>query len=691
MKKQIYFCMVAAVALSACTNNKEEKPIERNVLEITDGVLTPTILNSFGRVSEPQVSPDGKTVLYGVSFPNIQQNKSNRELFTVNIDGSNNQQITHTAKGEYNARWVKGGSKIAYIMDGQIWEMNSDGTGVQQISRYDGGINEFEYAPDGKKILFVSEVKYGLQPTDIYPDLPKANAHIANDLMYRHWDEWVESVPHPFVADYDGKQLSNIIDLLEGEPYECPSKPFGDISELAWSGDSQTIAYTCRKKTGFDYTISTNTDIYLYNLAARTAENITEGMMGYDMSPQYSPDGAWIAWTSMERDGYESDQVRLFVMNLATKEKIHVTRAYENIVNVDAYIWTPDSKGFYITACINGLTHIYQLDLSDANVFRQVTQGVCDMGAPIQAGDKLVSLCQSMKQPNEVVVIDPVAETFEFITAENKAIFDQLKSVEVEERWMTTTDNKKMLTWIVYPPDFDKTKKYPAIMMCMGGPQGTISQSWSYRWNYRLMAAQGYVVILPNRRGTSAFGKEWKEQISGDYVGQNMKDYMTAIDEMKKEPFIDANRIACTGASYGGYSVFWLAGHHEKRFRAFIAHAGIFNSEHLYMSTEETWFANWDNGGAPWDKNNKIAQRTYSGSPHTAIDKWDTPILIMHGELDFRIPYDQAMAAFNSARLHGIPAELVVFPEENHWILKPQNSIFWHRMFYRFLDKWMTE
>jgi len=691
MKKQIYFCMVAAATLTACTDNKEEKPIERNVLEIADGLLTPDILNSFGRVSDPQVSPDGKTVLYGVSFPNIQQNKSNRELFTVNIDGTNNRQITHTAKSEINARWVKEGSKIAYLMGGQIWEMDPDGSNAQKISDYEGGINEFAYSPDGKKILFVSDVKHGQEVTDIYPDLPKANAHIANDLGYRHWDEWVKSVPHPFVADYDGKQLTNIIDLLEGEPYESPSKPFGDLSELAWSNDSRTIAYSCRKKTGIDYVISTNTDIYLYDLATRTAENITEGMMGYDVSPLYSPDGGWIAWTSMERDGYESDQVRLFAMNLATKEKIHVTREYEDLINVDAYIWTPDSKGFYVTVCIDGLSHIYQLDLLDAKVFRQITHGVCNMGAPVLAGDKLVSLCQSMKQPNEVVVIDPTDGNFDFITSENKHLFDQLKDVDVEARWMTTTDKKKMLTWIVYPPDFDKTKKYPAIMMCMGGPQGTISQSWSYRWNYRLMASQGYVVILPNRRGTSAFGKEWKEQISGDYTGQNMKDYLTAADEMRKEPFIDANRIACSGASYGGYSVFWLAGHHDKRFRAFIAHAGIFNTVHKYTTTEELWFPNWDYGGDPWDKNNKVAQRVYNDSPHTTVGKWDTPILIMHGELDFRIPYDQAMAAFNSARLHGVPAELVVFPDENHWILKPQNSIFWHRMFYRFLDKWMTE
>lgn len=680
--------MVAAISLSGCGDNKKSNTIGRNELSIPDGVLTPDILNSMGRVGDPQVSPDGKTVLYGVSFPNIEKNKSNRELFTVNIDGSNNTQITHSDKSESNARWVKGGKKIAFLKDRQLWEMNPDGSQMVKISDYPAGINEFSYAPDGKKILFVSDVKYGQAVTDLYPDLKLANAHISDELMYRHWDEWVESIPHPYVADYDGQRLTNIVDILEGQPYESPSKPFGDISELAWSPDSKTIAYSCRKKTGKEYAFSTNSDIYLYDVDSKTTTaNISEGMMGYDTQPQFSADGKWIAWTSMERDGYEADQNRLVALNMETKEKVFVTKNYD--ITVDHFTWRPDNNGFYVTACVGGLTHIFSFDLDQLNNLRQVTHGRCDMGTAVLAGDKLVSLCQSMLQPYEVVVIDPVKEEFTFITAENKHIIDQLQAVEVEERWMTTTDNKKMLTWVVYPPNFDKTQKYPAIMMCLGGPQGTISQSWSYRWNFRLMAAQGYIVILPNRRGTTAFGKEWCEQISGDYVGQNMKDYLTAVDEMRKEPFVDANRIACTGASYGGYSVFWLAGHHEKRFRAFIAHAGIFNSEQLYMSTEEMWFAQWDNGGSPWDKNNAVAQRTYNGSPHKSADKWDTPILITHGERDFRIPYDQAMAAFNSARMHDVPAELIVFPEENHWILKPQNSIFWHRMFYRWLDKWM--
>jgi dipeptidyl aminopeptidase/acylaminoacyl peptidase len=337
---------------------------------------------------------------------------------------------------------------------------------------------------------------------------------------------------------------------------------------------------------------------------------------------------------------------------------------------------------------VNALTHLYAITVDGKNI-RQITDGIFDVGVPALAGKQLVATRHSMMEPDEVVAVNPANGVITQLTFENKHILDQLKESRMEQRWMTTTDNKQMHTWIVYPPDFDASKKYPSIMMCLGGPQGTISQGWSYRWNYRLMAAQGYIVILPNRRGTTAFGQAWTEQISGDYTGQNMKDYLTAVDEMKKEPFVDGDRIACSGASYGGYSVFWLAGNHHKRFRAFIAHAGVFNSEHMYMTTEESWFPHWDNGGAPWDKLNKTAQRTYNESPHKYTDRWDTPILITHGEKDFRIPYDQAMAAFNAARLHDVPAELLLFPDENHWVLKPQNSILWHRMFYRWLDKYM--
>ena len=686
MRKFFIGMMTLAASLTACSDHNSARQTKRNTVTASDGLLTPDILNRFGRVSDPQASPDGKTVLYGVSFPDIEQNKSYRDLFVVNLDGSDNRQITYTSGNEANARWIKGGSKIACLLGGKLFEMNPDGSGVTEVEGFGESINEFTVSPDGKKILFTSDVKAGLRVTDIYPDLPKASGRLTDDLMYRHWDEWVESVPHPFVADFDGKKLSNIIDLLEGEPYECPSKPFGDISELGWRPDSKAIAYTCRKKTGRDYALSTNSDIYLYRLDDKSTVNLTEGMAGYDRCPQFSPDGRWMAWTSMERDGYEADLNRLFVMNLETGAKTFLTQRFD--YNIDGFTWAPDSKSLYFSSCVKALTHLYAITI-DGKTIRQITDGIFDVSVPALAGEQLVATRHSMMEPDEVIAVNPATGAITQLTFENKHILDQLKESRMEQRWMTTTDNQKMHTWIVYPPDFDASKKYPAIMMCLGGPQGAISQGWSYRWNYRLMAAQGYIVILPNRRGTTAFGQAWTEQISGDYTGQNMKDYLTAVDEMKKEPFVDGARIACTGASYGGYSVFWLAGNHNKRFRAFIAHAGVFNSEHMYLSTEELWFPHWDNGGAPWDRHNATAQRTYNESPHKYVDRWDTPILITHGEKDFRIPYDQAMAAFSAARLHDVPAELLIFPDENHWVLKPQNSILWHRLFYRWLDKWM--
>jgi dipeptidyl aminopeptidase/acylaminoacyl peptidase len=674
--------MAATVSFQACDDVKNDT--FRNKITVTDGILTPDVLNSFGRVSDPQASPDGQTVVYGVSFPDISENKIRRDLFTVHLDGTHNRQITHTDGNESNVRWINEGRELAYLQGGQLWKMNPDGSGAVKIDGGERRMSEFMLSPDGKKLLFVSDVKAGERITDIYPDLPKATARVADDLMYRHWDEWVETVPHPFTADFDGAKLSNIADLLEGKPYECPTKPFGDISELAWSADGKTIAYTCRVKTGKAYSVSTNTDIYFYHLETNEVENITEGMPGYDMCPRFSPDGKWIAWTSMARDGYESDLNRLFVMNLESKKKTFLTSEFD--YNVNGFVWTPDSQGLYFTSCVNALTHIYTITLGKK--IRQVTTGIFDVDVPVLAGGTLVATRHSMMYPNEVIAVNPTDGAITPLTSENEHILSQLKESRMEQRWMTTTDNKKMHAWIVYPPDFDPAKKYPAIMMCLGGPQGTISQSWSYRWNYRLMAAQGYIVILPNRRGTTAFGHEWTEQISGDYPGQNMNDYLTAVDEMKREPYVDEARIACTGASYGGYSVFWLAGNHQKRFRAFIAHAGVFNAEHKYMTTDELWFPTWDNGGAPWDKN-AVAQRTYNSSPHKYVDRWDTPILITHGERDYRIPYDQAMAAFTAARMHDVPAELLLFPDENHWILTPQNNILWHRMFYRWLDKWM--
>ncbi|MFV0470276.1 MAG: prolyl oligopeptidase family serine peptidase [Dysgonomonas sp.] len=694
--KSIMAIAISAGLLSCGSGNKEEEKekeaplIEKSVIKIKEGIMTPEALYSFGRISEVQVSPDHSKILYGVTYVSIEQNKTNRELFTMNLDGSGNKQITKTPKSENSAVWVKDGSRIAFLSNesgsAQIWEMNADGSDRKQVSDEKEDVNGFSYSPDGKKILLIKNVKYGERTVDKYPDLPKASGRIIDDLMYKHWSEWVEEIPHPFVADFDGTKLSNVADILKGEPYESPMLPFGGIEQLAWSPDSKTIAYTCRKKKGLEYAISTNSDIYLYNLQTKESENITEGMLGYDINPIFSPDGKSIAWQSMERDGYESDKNRLFVMDLASKAKTYVTENFD--YNTDFAAWNADNKSLYIVACVEAKTQLFKADVATKEI-KTITSGIHDYESFAVAGDKLIATRHSMSQPNEIYAVNVSDGKDTQLTTENKAILDQITMGKVEERWIPTTDGKKMLTWVVYPPNFDPNKKYPAILYCQGGPQSTVSQFWSYRWNLQMMAANGYIVVAPNRHGVPGFGQAWNEQISGDYGGQNMKDYLSAIDELSKEPFVNKDKLGCTGASYGGFSVYWLAGHHNKRFKAFFAHAGIFNLEAQYLETEEVWFANWDLGGSYWDRNNSIAQRSYANSPHKFVDKWDTPIMISHGELDYRILASQGMMAFNAAKLRGIPTRMLIYPNENHWISQPQNGILFQREFFRWFDEFL--
>ena len=568
----------------------------------------------------------------------------------------------------------------------QLWEMNTDGSDAVQITEVAGGITGFKYSPDLTKIIYTADVKARKDIHDLYPDLPMANARLETDLMYKHWDEWVQTVPHPFVADYKDGKIANAVDLLDGEPFESPMKPFGSVEQLAWSADSKTIAYTCRKKIGKEYALSTNSDIYFYNTETKQTENKTEGMMGYDQNPVFSPDGKWFAWESMERDGYEADKNRLFLMNLETGEKTDQTLDFDQ--NVAGLCWSTDSKSIYFVSCWHALTQIYQLDVTGKKI-TQITNGVQDYAFVADAKDKLIGMKHSMSKPDEIYAIDTKTGTEAELTFQNKPLLDQLTMGTVEERWIKTTDNKEELVWVIYPPHFDPNKKYPTILYCQGGPQGTVSQFWSYRWNFQQMVANGYIVVAPNRRGLPGFGKEWLEQISGDYGGQNMKDYLSAIDELAKEPFVDKDKLGCVGASYGGFSAYWLAGHHEKRFKAFIAHDGMFNLDQQYLETDEMWFVNWDLGGPYWDKSNAVAQKSYANSPHLFVDKWDTPILVIHGEKDYRILASQGMAAFNAAVLRGVPAEMLVFPEENHWVLQPQNGILWQRVFKDWLDKWL--
>ena len=694
--------MATSLLLGACNpatdvNVKEtgdKNLIGKSDIRIKDGRMTPEALWAMGRIGGMNVSPDGKKVVYTVAYYSVPENKSNREVFVMNADGSDNKQITKTGFAENEAVWIKGGTKIAFLCNesgsSQLWEMNPDGTDRKRLSDYDKDIECFAFSPDEKKVLFISQVKTVNSTADKYPDLDKATGVIITDLMYKHWDEWVTTAPHPFVADFDGKSISNPVDVMEGELFESPMKPFGGIEQLAWNTTSDKIAYTSRKKTGKEYAISTNSDIYVYDLNTKQTTNITEENKGYDTNPTYSPDGKSIAWLSMERDGYEADQNRLMVMNLETGEKTFVSKDFDS--NVDSYCWSADCKRIYFTGVWHGESQVYQIDLANGNKITPLTEGMYDYASVALLGDKLIAQRHSMSMGDEIYSIDLTGDhTVTQLTFENKHIYDQLTMGKVEERWMKTTDGKQMLTWVIYPPQFDPNKKYPTLLFCEGGPQSPVSQFWSYRWNFQIMAANDYIIVAPNRRGLPGFGLEWNEAVSGDYGGQCMKDYFTAIDEVAKEPYVNKDRLGCVGASFGGFSVYWLAGHHDKRFKVFIAHDGIFNMEMQYLETEEMWFANWDMGGAYWEKQNATAQRTFANSPHKFVDKWDTPILCIHGEKDYRILANQGMAAFNAAVLRGVPAELLIYPDENHWVLKPQNGVLWQRTFFEWLDMWLKK
>ena len=694
--------MATSVLLGACSQSEvKESNVEtpaptpiigRSDMKIPEGRMTPEALWAMGRIAGINVSPDGNKIVYSVGYYSVPENKSNREIFVMNADGSDNRQITQTPFSENEAKWIKNGAKIAFLSSengtSQLWEMNPDGTERRQLSNYDGNIEGFSFSPDEKKVLFIAQVKTVPSTKDKYPDLDKTTGIIVTDLMYKHWDEWVTTAPHPFVADFDGDKVANPIDIMEGEPYESPMKPFGGIEQLAWNTTSDKVAYTSRKKVGKDYALSTNSDIYVYDLNTKQTVNISEGMMGYDTNPQYSPDGKNIAWLSMERDGYESDQNRLIVMNLESGEKKFVSKDFDSSVN--EFCWSADSNSIYFTGVWHGEIQIYAADVQTCT-FRAITSGMNDYAGIGLLGDKLIAMRHSMSAADEIFTVSPSTGEATQLTYENKYLYDQMEMGKVEGRWMKTTDGKQMLTWIIYPPHFDPNKKYPTLLYCEGGPQSPVSQFWSYRWNFQIMAAHDYIIVAPNRRGLPGFGKEWNEEISGDYGGQCMKDYFTAIDEFSKEPFVDKDRLGCVGASFGGFSVYWLAGHHNGRFKAFIAHDGIFNMEMQYLETEEMWFANWDMGGAYWDKQNKTAQRTFANSPHRFVDKWDTPILCIHGEKDYRILANQGMAAFNAAVLRGIPAELLIYPDENHWVLQPQNGVLWQRTFFEWLDKWLKK
>lgn len=695
MKNQLTWMLLAIIiGLGACKSEKNEQEIPAVIgpkeMTLDSDRMSPEVLWSFGRLGEAIVSPDGGKLLMTVTYFDIPQNKSNTDIWLMNSDGSDLKQLTRTPWSEFNLRWKPDGKTIFFLSTEsgsvQLWEMNTHGTGKIKITDIEGGINGFQFSPDMKKIMYTANVKVNPTVHDMHPDLPLTSGRINTDLMYRHWDHWVDDFSHIFVADFINGRIANAQDIMKDEPWESPLRPFGGMEQIAWSPDSRSLVYTARKKTGMQYSLSTNSDLYLYNLENKSTTNITQGMMGYDMNPVFSPDGSMLAWESMERDGYEADKARLFVLNMGTGEKKYLTAQFEQ--DAHSLVWSEAGDKIYFTSNWHALDQIYSISL-ETNEIRKITEGTHSYTAVMLAGDRLIGKRMSMSQPIELYSINESTGEQTQISFINKPLLDQLTFGKVEERWITTTDNKQMLTWVIYPPHFDPEKKYPALLYCQGGPQSTVSQFWSYRWNFQMMAANDYIIVAPNRRGLPGFGMEWLEQISGDYGGQNMKDYFSAIDAVAKEPFVDETRLGAVGASYGGFSVYWMAGNHNKRFKAFIAHNGMFNLEAQYLETEEMWFANWDLGGPFWEKDNKTAQWSYANSPHKFIQNWDTPILVIHSELDYRIVASQGMAAYNAAILRGVPAKYLYFPNENHWVLKAQNGILWQRTFIGWLDQWL--
>ncbi|TGE27079.1 S9 family peptidase [Hymenobacter metallicola] len=653
-------------------------------------VLTPEKLWQLGRLGEMQVSPDQKTVAFTVTRYSLGDNKGNADIYLVPVAGGAVQQLTTTPTSENTLNWRPDG-KLTFVSGesgtDQLYVINADGSGKQQLSQFpEEGLANLKYAPKANFILYTQDVKTGKEVKDWYPDLPKAEARIIDDLNYRHWNVWDDfKVSHVFFQPLaaDGKPTGYGKDAMAGEKFDSPLAPLAGSEQLAFSPDGYTIAYTSRKLTGKAEAESTNSDIYLYSIRDGKTENLSQGLEGYDVEPVFSPDGTKVAWLSMATPGFEADRNGIVVYDFKTKKREDITTGSEQ--SAANLRWSPDGKTIYFASVIQGTDQIFSVP-SKGGKIRQLTQGAQNYNAFELVGkDQAVANKTTISSPADLVRLDLKTGKETSLTSLNQEQLTGVKMGKVENRRVTTTDGKQMQVYVIYPPDFDPSKKYPTLLYCQGGPQSPITQSFSYRWNFQLMAAHGYIVVAPNRRGLPGFGTEWNNSISGDWGGQPIRDYLSAIDEVSKEPFVDKDRRGCVGASYGGYSVYYLAGHHEGRFKTFIAHAGLFNLTSWYPSTEEMFFAKHDLGAAPWET---PLNKSYTEfNPQQFVGKWDTPILVIHGGKDFRVPEDQGMEAFGTAQLRGIPSRFLYFPNEGHWIQKPQNAVLWNRVFFEWLGR----
>ncbi len=712
MKKTFLFMAIMALAVTSCRNGGKPEPLEIDngltEAEIAAGVFTPEVMWKMGRVGSSVLSPDGKSVAYTVTYYNMKENRGASSIFVRDENGT--RRITDNAGNDIAPQWSADGRTIRFLSDRsgtmQIWTASAADCLLQQISREERDIEAFGFSPDDSKLWYIQTVD--VKPVlskDIYPDMDKSKARIYDDLMVRHWNYWDEGAyRHIFVASFKAdKGIYDGRDIIGADAaYDTPLAPYFDAAEIAWNNAGNRLAYTCKPLTGTEYAVSTDSDIYVYDLETGKTANICKdyvvgdepridprlriapAMAGYDKYPVWSPDDLHIAFRSMRRAGNESDKERLFVYDCRTAERRDLTEAFDfNAMNT---VWDGNDTIYFI-APIEATHQLCRVPAAGGEV-EVLTSGDHDINAFTLSGDRIVAEVTTISSATELYDIDREGNMTQ-LTEVNKPIYDNIRMGEVQKRWVENTDGKQMITWLILPHYFDPNKKYPTLLYCQGGPQSVVSQFWSYRWNFQLMAAQGYVVVAPNRRGLPSFGQEWLDQISGDYSGQNIRDYLSAIDDVAREPWCDTDRLGCVGASYGGYSVFFLAGNHDHRFKAFIAHCGIYNFESMYGETEELWFVNNDYGGSYWDKANETAARSYANSPHKFIDRWDTPILIFTGEYDFRIPFTQSLQAFTAARLRGIDSRLVVFENEGHQVFKPQNSLTWNREFFSWLDKYV--
>ena len=706
MKKLTFIMAIAALALGACAPKEQNTALEiDNTLsaeQIAEARFTPEVMWKMGRLGGAALSPDAKTALYTITRYSMTENRGLTQIYTRDMASGQERELTDNTSNNSDAQWSADGKLIYFTSSRsgstQVWQMNADGSAAKQLTDVEGGVEGYGIAPTGDKIFYVKKVHAAdIKSSDVHKDMDKSQARIYDDLMVRHWNYWDEGeYSHIFVADLTADGVKNDKDILGAEAaWDAPLAPYFDVAEIAWSNNGKMLAYTCKPLTGAEYAISTDSDIFIYNTEDGSTLNINKiltnrGMrimehVGYDRYPVWSPDDTQLAFCSMATPGYESDKDRLFVYNLASQQSTYLTPDFDH--SASNVIWK-DNSTLYFLSPIEGTQQICKVAIDNAKV-DVITSGDHDIATMSIAGDKCLTTLMTISRDKEIYEANLADGSLTQLSNINAHVYDNVKMGEVQKRWIPTTDGKEMLTWVILPPDFDPTKKYPTLLYCEGGPQSVVSQGWSYRWNFQLMASQGYVVVAPNRRGCPSFGSEWREQISGDYAGQNIQDYLAAIDAVAKEPWCDTDHLGCVGASYGGYSVYYLAGNHDKRFKAFISHCGIFNFESMYGETEELFFINHDYGGNYWDKSNKVAQRSYANSPHKFVDQWDTPIMIITGEYDFRIPYTQSLQAFTAARMKGLDSRLVEFENEGHQVFKPQNSIVWNREFFGWLDKYL--